>query len=113
MNITVLRFAKSIEAEWLRKFLSLEVHSCVGIRRFSTRRDFGEGPDPEQVHNSSTRHQWHQPVTTNFECLPVIRVEESISILNFFPPNRGVDFLFFEFLPAKSGGFYFEFLPAK
>jgi hypothetical protein len=26
--------------------------------------------------------------------------DESISILNFFPPNRGVDF-YFEFLPAK------------
>ena len=30
------------------------------------------------------------------------QIEESISILNFFPPNRGVDF-YFEFLPAKSG----------
>jgi hypothetical protein len=29
------------------------------------------------------------------------QIEESISILNFFPPNRGVDF-YFEFLPAKS-----------
>jgi hypothetical protein len=43
-------------------------------------------------------------------------IEESVSILNFFPPNRGVDF-FFEFLPAKIeesiSNFYFEFLPAK
>ena len=29
------------------------------------------------------------------------QIEESISILNFFPPYRGVDF-YFEFLPAKS-----------
>jgi hypothetical protein len=29
------------------------------------------------------------------------QIEESISILNFIPPNRGVDF-YFEFLPAKS-----------
>ena len=28
------------------------------------------------------------------------QIEESISILNFFPTNRGVDF-YFEFLPAK------------
>ena len=35
-----------------------------------------------------------------FEFLPA-KIEESISILNFFPPNRGVDF-YFDFLPAKS-----------
>jgi hypothetical protein len=29
---------------------------------------------------------------------------ESISILNFFPPNRGVDF-YFEFLPANLAAF--------
>ena len=55
------------------------------------------------------------------------QIEESISILNFFPQNRGHDFCF-EFLPAKSRSrflfwissrqnrgddFYFEFLPAK
>jgi hypothetical protein len=44
------------------------------------------------------------------------QIEGSISILNFFPPNRGFDF-YFEFLPAKIEGsisnFYFEFLPAK
>jgi hypothetical protein len=34
-----------------------------------------------------------------FEFLPA-KTEESISILNFFPPNRGVDF-YFEFLPAE------------
>jgi hypothetical protein len=28
------------------------------------------------------------------------QIEESISILNFFPPNPGVDF-YFEFLPGK------------
>jgi hypothetical protein len=28
------------------------------------------------------------------------QIEESISILNFFPPNPGVDF-YFEFLPAN------------
>ena len=28
------------------------------------------------------------------------QIEESISILNFFPPNRGVDF-YFEFLPQQ------------
>jgi hypothetical protein len=37
-----------------------------------------------------------------FEFLPAkSKIEESISISNFFPPNRGVDF-YFEFLPAKS-----------
>jgi hypothetical protein len=62
-----------------------------------------------------------------FEFLPAKSIEESISILHFFPPNRGVDFIlnfffppnrgvdfYFEFLRAKSRGrFYFEFLPAK
>jgi hypothetical protein len=44
------------------------------------------------------------------------QIEESISILNFFPPNRGVD-IYFEFLPAKIEEsisiLYFEFPPAK
>ena len=41
------------------------------------------------------------------------QIDESISIVNLSPPNRGVDF-YFEFLPAKSGvDFYFEFLPAN
>ena len=45
--------------------------------------------------------------------IPSRQIEESISILNFFPPNRGVDF-YFEFLPANRGvDFYFELLPAK
>jgi hypothetical protein len=36
--------------------------------------------------------QW-QPVATT-ERIPSRQIEESISILNFFPPNRGVDFYF-------------------
>ena len=43
--------------------------------------------------------QW-QPVATT-ERIPSRQIEESISILNFFPPNRGVDF-YFDFLPAKT-----------
>lgn len=44
------------QSRMVTKNFSLEVHSCIGKRGFSTRRDFNEGPDPEQVHIAPPIH---------------------------------------------------------